>query len=126
MVEGHRPALFKKYFLIRRMHSSANSKFAYLLRSEVAPSFSQYRERRSSNAGQKLPISLLDENTSPIVEYAKYIDYAISRNFVILDSGLMGLVPCGAEKGDLMVPDSEWWPSYVALATARRLPRPKF
>ena len=104
VVEGHQASLFKRYLLIRRMHSSANSKFAHLVRSEVVPSFSQYRERRSSNADQKLPISMLDdENASPNAGYAKYVDSASGRNFAILDSGLMGLVPSGAEKGDLVV-----------------------
>ena len=86
------------------MQSFADAKFAHLVRSEAVPSFSQYRERRSSSVEQKKRISMLDdENADPLAEYARYVDYTIGRMFAIIDSGFMGLVPSGAKEGDLVV-----------------------
>jgi hypothetical protein len=100
----HQADLYKKYLFVRRMQSFADAKFAHLVRSEAVPSFSQYRERRSSSVEQKKRISMLDdENADPLAEYARYVDYTIGRMFAIIDSGFMGLVPSGAKEGDLVV-----------------------
>jgi hypothetical protein len=104
VVKAHQTDTCKKYLHIRRMQSSANSKFTHLVRSEVAPSFSQYRERRSSDTVKKSPFSMLDDEPGSAASgYGQYVDYAIGRQFAILDSGFMGLVPSGSDKGDVVV-----------------------
>jgi hypothetical protein len=96
--------MWKKYLLIRRMQSSANSKFAHLVKSEVIPSFSRYREQGNINIGKKKRISMLTgEGSSPLTGFARYVDYAIDRQLAILSSGLMALVPSGSREGDVIV-----------------------
>jgi len=104
VVESLQTDMWKKYLLVRRMQSSANSKFAHLVQSEVIPSFSRYRERENSDIDKKKRISMLDsEGFSPLTGFAQYVNYAIGRTLAILGSGLMALVPSGSKEGDEVV-----------------------
>jgi Heterokaryon incompatibility protein (HET) len=128
----YRSKICKQYLFRRRMQSSANAKFAHLVRTEIAPSFAKYRWRASrTNTGKETKdgievplreekegkgeqatewerernrvISMLDNYAGPLTGYIDYVDYTIGRKFAITDSGHMGLVPAGAKEGDLVV-----------------------
>ncbi|KAN0122729.1 Heterokaryon incompatibility protein (HET) domain containing protein [Hyaloscypha variabilis] len=47
-----------------------------------------------------------DKNTGPLAAYGEYIDYTLGRRLAITDSGHMGLVPWGAQEGDIVVHSS--------------------
>ena len=95
--------IYKKYSFIRRMKSSANSKFTHLVRTDIVPSFLQYREQDRSLQG-KSRFSMLDnESSGPFSGYAQYVDYTIGRSFIITDTGLMGLASSCSKKGDIVI-----------------------
>ncbi|MCJ1309270.1 hypothetical protein MMC25_002929 [Agyrium rufum] len=104
----YRESVFKTYLFTRRMQSSANSKFAHLVRTDVAPSFSRYSRQAaagdSDNAAEESQPSMLsNEDSNPLVKYAPYVDYTIGRSFIVTGEGLMGLAPPGAKEGDILV-----------------------
>lgn len=98
---------FDNYRFIRGINSSANSKFAQLVREDIIPSFSQYRSnirKKGEDKPKEIPSFLLHEGSAGVLNsFSRFVDYTIGRSFAITDSGLMGLVPVGSKEGDLIV-----------------------
>ena len=46
---------------------------------------------------------LNNDSNGPLSGYAQYVDYTISRSFILTHSGLMGLSPSATKEGDIVV-----------------------
>ncbi|KAL9094198.1 MAG: hypothetical protein Q9165_003613 [Trypethelium subeluteriae] len=95
--------IFQEYLFIRRMKSSANAKFAHLIRADIVPSFSQYRRKRKDPERIGRIFMLNSESAGPLSGYAQYVDYTIGRSLIVVKSGLMGLAPADAKEGDIVI-----------------------
>ena len=103
VVRRHQADNLKLYHYIRRARSSANAKFAHLVREDIVPSFSYYRMRMKGQK-EKPRISILSkENTGPLLGYSPFVDYSIGRCFFTTQSGSMGIAPAGSREGDVIV-----------------------
>ena len=102
-VHRHQANIFKRYHFIRRVQSSANSKFAHLVRADIVPSFFWYRKQNKDVHGDFRLSMLNNDSTGPLSGYARYVDYTIGRSFVVTNSGWMGLAPSGSRERDIIV-----------------------
>ncbi|KAF2228619.1 hypothetical protein EV356DRAFT_497907 [Viridothelium virens] len=99
----HQNDILQEYLFIRRMKSSANAKFAHLIRADIVPSFSQYCRKRKDSQRIGRIFMLNNESAGPLSGYAQYVDYTIGRSLIVMNSGFMGLAPANSKEGDIVV-----------------------